>query len=72
MKRPEVRFGEVECVVWWVVVEWRWSRREGDDERLRWKSEGFRAGAVVVGGGVTSRRDPKRGMLDVTFVMQSG
>jgi hypothetical protein len=32
----------------------------------RWKSEGFRAGAVVTGGGEGSRREePKRGMVVV-------
>jgi hypothetical protein len=36
---------------------------EGEEERRRWKREGLRAGAVVRGGGVGSRRDPKRGIL---------
>jgi hypothetical protein len=36
---------------------------EGEEERRRWKREGLRAGAVVTGGGVGSRRDPKRGIL---------
>lgn len=65
VKRPEVRFGEVEEVVWWCVVcvEWCLSWSEGEDERRRWNSEGLRAGVVVVGGGVGSRREEKSGIL---------
>jgi hypothetical protein len=57
---PDVRLGEEVVVVWCVVVR-VWV--EGEEERRRWKREGLRAGAVVTGGGVGSRRDPKRGIL---------
>jgi hypothetical protein len=61
---PEVRLGDAEeVVVWCVVVEWRLECTVGEEERRRWKREGLRAGAVVAGGGLGSRREPKRGIL---------
>lgn len=66
---PEVRLGEVVVVV--CVVVWCLSREEmdGDEERRRWKREGLRAGVLVTGGGVGSRREPKRGIVMVLGVV---